>query len=135
VGDGFRLPFRPRSFDFVSCSLLLHEYDDAAALQLMRQLRSVARRALIVLDLYRHPLAAGFLPATKWIFRWGDLTVHDGPASVRAAFRRHEFRAMARQAGFEEAEVRRHLPWFRISLVGRVEDGDHGEGEGGISGC
>jgi SAM-dependent methyltransferase len=117
VGDAFGLPFRPRSFDFVFCSLLLHEYSDEAALLLMKRFHEVAKKALIVVDLYRHPLAVRFLPATSWLFNWGDVTLHDGPVSVRAAFRRWELRELAAKAGLGDVEVRRHLPWFRISMV------------------
>ena len=117
VGDAFGLPFRPQCFDFVFCSLLLHEYSDDAAQLLMKRLHQVARRALIVVDLYRHPLAVRFLPATSWLFRWSDVTLHDGPVSVKAAFRPWELREIATKAGLGDVKVRRHMPWFRISMV------------------
>jgi hypothetical protein len=80
-------------------------------------LRRVARRALIVLDLERHPLAHCFLPMTKRLFGWSPLTVHDGPVSVAAAFRPAELAALVRAAGADSAIVERHRPWFRISAV------------------
>jgi SAM-dependent methyltransferase len=117
AADAFALPFRPGEFDFVYCSLLLHEYPDAEVRQLLRGLWRLAGRALIALDLFRHPLAYHFLPATRWLFRWHEVTAHDGPASVAAAFRPDELRRLAARAGLRQTRVRVHWPWFRVSLV------------------
>jgi hypothetical protein len=80
-------------------------------------LRQFARRALLLLDLERHPLAYYFLPLTRRILGWGPLTVHDGPVSVAAAFRLEELVSLAQAAGAEVAIGRRHRPWFRVSVV------------------
>ncbi len=121
VADVFQLPFPPRSFDVVFCSLVLHEYPDSDAATLLRRLFDSARRALVVVDLYRHPVAYHFLPATDWLFNWHRLTLHDGPISVAAAFRPRELRDLAHGAGLEHVRVRLHWPWFRISLLARRE--------------
>lgn len=117
AADVFHLPFLPGSFDFVLCSLLLHHFPDRRLIHLMEDLRSMARRALIVLDLERHPLAYYFLPMTKWLLRWNPLTVHDGRISVAAGFRAGELVALARASGSPHGRVRKHWPWFRVSLV------------------
>lgn len=117
LAEAFHLPFGPRSFDFVFCSLFLHHFADHEAVRLLSEFNATARRALIVLDLERHPLAYYFLPATRWLFRWTPVTVHDGQASVASGFLPHELAALARSAGLNRASVRRHRPWFRISLV------------------
>ena len=117
VADAFELPFLPNAFDFVLCSSVLHHFPDPQVIELIAELREFARRALIVLDLERHQLAYHFLPMTKNLFAWSALTVHDGPVSVAAGFRPKEFAYLARAAGVNVATVRRHWPWFRISLV------------------
>jgi len=117
TADAFRLPFKHGSFDFVLCSSFLHHFSDSRAIELIAALRQVARRALIVLDLDRHPVARAFLPLTRWLLQWNELTVHDGTASVAAAFRPGEIAFLARAAGAVEASVRRHWPWYRLSLV------------------
>jgi SAM-dependent methyltransferase len=117
AADAFQLPFRPKSFDFVLCSLFLHHFPDRQAAELIAALREIAVRSVIVLDLERHPLAYYFLPFTRRLLRWSEMTVHDGIISVAAAFRPEEIRALARAAGGAEARVRRHLPWFRISAI------------------
>lgn len=117
VSDAFALPFAPGSFDYVFCSLFLHHFEDRAVVELLRAFARTARRGVVVTDLERHPLAAGFLPATRLLFGWEDITLHDGPISVRAAFTVGELRELARCAGLAGAEVRRHVPWFRLSLT------------------
>ena len=117
AADAFQLPFREGAFDVVLCSLLLHEFSNERVRLLLHSLYRVAGRALVVLELHRHPLAYRFLPATSWLFRWSELTLHDGPVSVEAAFVPDELRQLASSAGLERVRVRRHLPWFRLSLV------------------
>ncbi len=119
VADALDLPFADGSFDIVVCSLLLHEFADDAACRLAARLYRTSRRALVVLELLRHPVAYHFLPATRWLFGWGRVTLHDGPASVAAGFRADELRRLARRAEFPEVRIRSHLPWFRLSLVAR----------------
>lgn len=117
AADAFRLPFRERSFDFVTCSLFLHHFSNEQIVELMASFRSIARRAVIVVDLQRHWLAYRFMPATRWLFRWHELCVHDGMISVQAGFDPGELQSLARAAGAPGAAVRRCRPWFRLSLV------------------
>jgi len=117
VADALRLPFAKHAFDFVLCSSVLHHFPDCEVVDMISTLRHFARRALLLLDLERHPLAYHFLPLTRRILGWGPLTVHDGPVSVAAAFRLEELVSLARAAGAEVAIGRRHRPWFRVSVV------------------
>lgn len=117
VADALRLPFAKHAFDFVLCSSVLHHFPDCQVVDMVSTLRHFARRALLLLDLERHPLAYHFLPFTRRILGWGPLTVHDGSASVAAAFRLEELVSLTRAAGAEVAIGRRHRPWFRVSVV------------------
>ena len=119
AGDAFALPFKDVSFDFVFSSLFLHHFDNAHVIDLLRGFRRIARRAVLAIDLERGPLAAAFLPATAWLFGWHPITLHDGPVSVRAAFKRDELLALAQAAGLTDAAVRIHRPWSRLSLIAR----------------
>jgi 2-polyprenyl-3-methyl-5-hydroxy-6-metoxy-1,4-benzoquinol methylase len=117
AADAFQLPFRKHAFDFVLCSSVLHHFTDSEAIEMISTLCQFARRALLLLDLERHPIAYRFLPVTRRILGWGPLTVHDGPASVAAAFRLDELVALTHAAGACMAIGRRHRPWFRVSPV------------------
>jgi len=117
VADAFQPPFAPESFDYVFCSLFLHHFSEAQIVSLLRNMRTIARCALIVTDLERRLPAYYTLPLTQWLFRWHPITLHDGPASVQAGFRRAELQELASAAGLPNARIRRHDPWFRLSLV------------------
>jgi 2-polyprenyl-3-methyl-5-hydroxy-6-metoxy-1,4-benzoquinol methylase len=118
LADAFRLPFAPRSFDYVLCSLFLHHFNDSAVVELLKGMYNVAKRAVLVCDLERHILPYLFLPATRPLFHWQRITLHDGPVSVRAAFRRRELAGLAKAAGIDDVVTRSHRPAFRITLVG-----------------
>lgn len=120
VADAFRLPFRPASFDFVFSSLFLHHFTDDEVVELFRSFRLVARRAVLAIDLERGALAYHFLPRSRWLFGWHDITINDGQISVAAAMKKHELRALAVRAGMNGAQVRVHRPWARLSLVAPV---------------
>ena len=117
VADAFHLPFAPASFDLIHCSLFLHHFQDDAVIELLRCFGRVARRQVIVCDLERHPLAYYFLPATKWLFHWHPITLHDGPVSVKAAFKASELREFASAAGLSNIHVSAHRPAFRLCLI------------------
>jgi 2-polyprenyl-3-methyl-5-hydroxy-6-metoxy-1,4-benzoquinol methylase len=117
AGDAFLLPFAERSFDFVFSSLFLHHFSDEQVGELFRNFRGVARRAVLAIDLERGPLAYHFIPATKWLFGWHDISLYDGPVSVRAAFKKDELLSLALRSGLVQARVNVHRPWARLSLV------------------
>jgi 2-polyprenyl-3-methyl-5-hydroxy-6-metoxy-1,4-benzoquinol methylase len=117
VADALRLPFQPGAFDFVLCSSVLHHFQDHEVIEMIAALRPFARRALLLLDLERHPLAYWFIPLTRRLMRWSQLTLHDGPASVASAFRLDELVSLAQAMGAREVTARRHRPWFRVSVT------------------
>ena len=117
AADAFALPFANGSFDFVMCSFFLHHFSDGEIIDLLKEMSRLARRALIVLDLERHALAYCFLPLTRLLLDWSDLTVHDGCISVEAAFTHEELATLGLALCPSRVTTRRHFPWFRLSLV------------------
>jgi SAM-dependent methyltransferase len=120
AGDAFGLPLRPKSFDYVFCSLFLHHFTNAEIVKLLRDFGEVARRAVLVIDLERNPIAYYFLPMTRWLFGWDPVTVNDGAISVEAAFKPQELEALAREAGLTPGIARVYRPAFRIALAAAV---------------
>jgi ubiquinone/menaquinone biosynthesis C-methylase UbiE len=119
AADAFRLPFRPKRFDIVHCSLFLHHFEDSDVVELLRGFQEVARIAVVVNDLERHAIAYHFMPASTWLFGWDTITVHDGPISVQAAFKAEELQSLASKAGLHDIRTKVYRPAFRITLIGR----------------
>jgi hypothetical protein len=117
AGDAFRLPVRENSFDYVFSSLFLHHFDDVQVTELLSAFARVARRAVLIIDLERNPIAYYFLPWSRWLFGWDPVTVNDGAISVEAAFRPRELEELARRAGLKNPRARAYRPAFRIGLV------------------
>jgi ubiquinone/menaquinone biosynthesis C-methylase UbiE len=114
-GDARRLPFQDCQFDLAICNLALHHFGDEEAAHVLQEMDRVASLGWIVTDLERHPVAyavARVLAATVWR---SPITRHDGPLSVRRAFRETEARDLVRTAGVR-ARVARHFP-FRITIT------------------
>ena len=116
AGDAFALPFAPRSFDYVFSSLFLHHFTDDQVVKLLAGFGGVARKKVLVIDLWRHPVSYYFISRTRWLFGWHPVTVYDGAISVEAAFRPGELVNLARRAGLASPRSRAFVPAFRIAL-------------------
>lgn len=122
IADAFRLPLKPRTFDVVYSGLFLHHFDETEVVQLLSGMAAVARRFVVVNDLERHIVPYYFLPATRWLFGWDPITLHDGPISVQAAFTEAELRQLGERAGLSMVHIQTLRPAFRIAMVAKVSD-------------
>ncbi len=117
--DALSLPFPDRSIDVVIASQLLHHMEEEQPVLLLRELRRVARSAVVVSDLRR-----GFWP---YLVTWSALRLvstsalirHDGPLSIRRSFLPTELMGLAKAAGWRRPEVSPH-PFFRLVLTERI---------------
>jgi ubiquinone/menaquinone biosynthesis C-methylase UbiE len=116
VADGMRLPFADNTFDAVICTLSFHHLTDSQCEQVLREMWRTSRRSILVNDLHRHPLAYVSIWILSRLFNKSVMVKHDGPVSVRRAFRPVELQEIARRAGVN-ARVHRSFP-FRLVLVG-----------------
>jgi 2-polyprenyl-3-methyl-5-hydroxy-6-metoxy-1,4-benzoquinol methylase len=114
--DFSELARREETFDYVTASLFLHHCAPEDAPRVLRAFDRLARRGVLVSDLRRS--RAGYW-AVKALSRLAGNRVvrHDGPLSVRRAFRLEELAALARESGLPYLAARRE-PWFRVSLCG-----------------
>lgn len=100
-GDARTAPGETGSYDFVFCSLALHHFSEEDAVRVLRRCRELARRAVVVADLERGPVAtAGVWLMTAVLYR-EPMTKYDARVSVRRAFSFPEFHNLAERAGWQ----------------------------------
>ncbi|GAC1305803.1 MAG: class I SAM-dependent methyltransferase [Vulcanimicrobiaceae bacterium] len=117
-GEGTALPFADASFDLATCTLALHHFEPAAAVDLLRELRRVSALTPIVCDLVRSRVAYAATTLFARCVAKNRLTKHDGPLSVRRAYTPNEAFDLAARAGWRRPLVTR-TPYFRMVLVDR----------------
>jgi 2-polyprenyl-3-methyl-5-hydroxy-6-metoxy-1,4-benzoquinol methylase len=112
--DALRLPFRDAAFDVVSCSLFAHHLEPDEVAGFAKEALRVARHALLIDDLIRHPLHYVLAVAGRAIYR-SRLTRHDAPVSVCRAYTLEEMRAMLLLTGVQVDVTQSFL--FRMGAV------------------
>jgi ubiquinone/menaquinone biosynthesis C-methylase UbiE len=114
-GDARALPFDDGAFDFVFASLFFHHLTDAAAADVLAEMRRVARVSVTVIDLNRHPGAWVMYRLMCAAFSISPLVREDGSLSIMRAFKPGELSAIAAAAGASDIGESRSFP-FRIVL-------------------
>ncbi len=101
----------PEGFDIVTCSLFLHHLAEVDAVRLLRKMAEAAGSTILVNDLVRSQAGYWLAWTGGRLLSRSPIVHHDGPASVRAAFRLKEVRVLAERAGLAGALVERRWPW------------------------
>lgn len=96
--DALALPFKDQSIDIVICSHVLHHFDDAEAVVLLREMDRVARSLVIVADLRRSWLAVVGMWLASFPLGFHPVSRHDGVRSVLRGYRRRELSALVTRA-------------------------------------
>lgn len=115
-GDALVLPFRDGSFDAVGCSLFLHHLEPEQIVHFAREALRVARHAVLIHDLQRHPLHLALSYLGFPLYR-SRITRHDAPASVRRAYTVKEIGNMLEQATAASNIEIRTFYLFRIGVI------------------
>ena len=117
--DVRRLPFAAASVDVVTCSQLLHHFEDAEIPDVLRELERVAHGWVVVSDLRRSWIAACGFWLLSWPLGFHRVTRHDGFVSVLRGFTAEELAEHVLAATGRRADVRRHLG-YRLTAVWRA---------------
>jgi len=116
VADVAALERGGEQFDYVVASLLFHHIPPERSADTLRLFDRLSARGMIVSDLERSP--AGLVAVSLLSHLIGNAVVrHDGPLSVRRAFRVEELTALAVETGLNYLTARSE-PFFRVSLSG-----------------
>lgn len=108
-GDARSLPFATGSIDVVTCSQVLHHFEDHDIELVLREMHRVARRAVIVSDLRRSWFAASGFWVVTWLLGFHPVSRHDGVVSVLRGFTQGDLAAHVLRSTGRMATIRRHL--------------------------
>ncbi len=115
AGDAMALPFAGKSFDLVGCSLFAHHLEPEQVVGFVVEGLRVARQAVLINDLRRHPVHLALTYAGRALYR-SRLTRHDGPVSVRRAYTAEEMRAMLARTPAARVEIGNHY-LYRMGVI------------------
>jgi ubiquinone/menaquinone biosynthesis C-methylase UbiE len=115
-GDGRALPLASDAVDFVLSSQMLHHFSEDDIIHLLRDWSRVARRAIIVSDLIRHPVAYYGIRLLTRVFTRNIMTRTDGPLSVERAFTLKEWRELFERAGIGPFRIFPTFPFRQMTL-------------------
>jgi hypothetical protein len=105
-------PVSPKSVDIVSVCMLAHHFEPESVVELFRTCDGLARRAVIIADLRRTPLAQAAFWCGSRLLRLDPITAVDGLTSIRRGFSAGELTALLRLAGVSGRVARR--PGWRL---------------------
>jgi 2-polyprenyl-3-methyl-5-hydroxy-6-metoxy-1,4-benzoquinol methylase len=104
----FYVPPKPQLDDFsqesdiVMATLVCHHLSDQEFISFLQQACRIAKQAVILNDLHRHPLASlGFAALVPLFFR-KRLTLHDGLLSIQRSFTSQELWSYLEAAGIDK---------------------------------
>jgi len=101
----------------VLSSQLLHHFSDSQIIAALRTWARLARRAIIVNDLVRHPLAYHGIRLVTKTFTRNEMTRTDAPRSVQRACTISEWRELFRRANIGKFSVQRALPFRVLGVI------------------
>ena len=114
VAEASTLPLADRSVTCAFSHLFFHHLDPPGNRRVMEEMRRVASRAAVVVDLRRSALSRLLARPCLRLLAISPTAYHDGIASVRSAYGLDEVAAVVE--GLPVRELRRRFP-FRWSLV------------------
>ena len=116
-GDATAPPFGAGSFDFVLASQLLHHFTDEQIIALLRAWARLARRAIIVADLVRHPVAYHGIRLLTYGLTRNTMTRTDAPRSVQRACTISEWRELFCRADVGTLRIQSVFPYRVLALI------------------
>lgn len=121
--DQSTLSYHANQFDLVTATLVCHHLTDKELIAFLKQSVHIAKSAVILNDLHRHPLASmSFCVAAPLFFR-NRLIWHDGLLSIKRSFKRNDWMRYLQDADIDPKRVSLTWHWpFRWILSINTRD-------------
>jgi 2-polyprenyl-3-methyl-5-hydroxy-6-metoxy-1,4-benzoquinol methylase len=104
------------SIDIVMATLVCHHLTDQELILFLQKSISIARKAVLLNDLHRHPLPYYFYRLTSRLLFRNRLISHDGLLSIRRGFTRKEWQQLLHKAGITHYQIKWCFP-FRYQVI------------------
>jgi SAM-dependent methyltransferase len=105
TGDAFS--YRPRvPIDLVISSLFTHHLPDGEIVRFLAWMERVTQRGWFINDLHREPFPYYGFQLLARVMRWHRFVQHDGPISIRRAFREDDWTKYLADAGISRDAAR-----------------------------
>lgn len=119
TGDAFS--YRPdEPIDLVVSSLFTHHLPDEEVPRFLAWMEAQSTVGWFVNDLHRGPFPYHFYRWLSVVMRWHRFVRHDGPVSIRRAFRAADWRRYCAEAGIDPSAVTIEPVWPARLCVSRV---------------
>ena len=102
--------------DMVMCSLFCHHFEHRMLVLLVQRMVALAKRAVIINDLHRHPFAYYAISVLTGLFSKTYMVKNDARLSVARAFTRADWQQIMADAGIEKYTLKWRWAW-RWELV------------------
>ena len=120
TGDAFTSPL-PAPPDLIISSLFTHHLPDSGIVQFLAWMERTATRGWFINDLHRQAVPYHLFKLLAKAARWHRFVQHDGPISIRRAFRAEDWQTHLNAAGIAQNQVSiQHLRPGRL-CVSRVK--------------
>lgn len=119
TGDAFSWQ-TPVPIDIVISSLFTHHLPHAEIVHFLQWMESTAQLGWFINDLYRAHTPYRAFTALAWAMRWHRFVRHDGPVSIRRAFREDDWQGYLAQAEIAPNAVEITGYWPARLCVSRV---------------
>jgi 2-polyprenyl-3-methyl-5-hydroxy-6-metoxy-1,4-benzoquinol methylase len=96
--DVLKADFKAKEFDVVISSLFTHHFEDAAWIELITRMIHSSKKAVIINDLHRHPLAYYSIGILTQLFSKSPMVKHDSKVSVMRSFKKKELENLLQKA-------------------------------------
>lgn len=99
LSDVLKEEFKDQAFDYVISSLFTHHFDNEEWPKLIKKMMLASKKAVIINDLHRHPIAYYSIAALTTFFSKSAMVKNDSKISVLRGFTRKELKLLLDKAG------------------------------------
>lgn len=104
--DVLKSDFKPHEFDVVISSLFTHHFEDEDWIKLIKKMNQSAKKAVIINDLHRHPIAYYAIGLLTQLFSKSPMVKNDSKLSVLRSFTKNELKLLLKQAGITNYSIK-----------------------------